>query len=216
MYMENNNIYNRMFTWLFLGLFTTFISGYSLSLNQELLYTIASVGLIPIIALELIIAVLMGFRIKKMSPLTAKICYIIYSIITGFTFGFIFIEYKLTSIISIFLASAITFGLLALYGYKTKKDLTKFSTILAVSLISMVIISILNLLIFRSTGLELILSVFGVLIFLGYIAYDMKSVKYLMNGIGQEKAAVYGAFQLYLDFINLFIRLIELFGKKKD
>ncbi len=214
--MKENNLYYRMFTWLFVGLLITFISGYSLSLNETLLYNILSVGLIPIIIIELLIAVFMGFRIKKMSPIVTKICYIIYSITTGITFGTIFIEYKLTSIMSIFLISAVMFGLLALYGYTTKKDLMKLTNILLVALISTIIVSILNIFVFKSSSLEILLSIVGILIFLGYIAYDVKSVKYLMSSIGEEKAAVYGAFQLYLDFINLFIRLIELFGKNKD
>lgn len=214
--MKENNVYYRMFLWLFVGLFITFVSGYSLSLNIDLLYSILGIGLIPIVVIELLIAIIMGFRIKKMNPITAKICYIIYSITTGITFGTIFLEYKLSSIMSIFLVSALMFGLLALYGYTTKKDLTKFSTILVVALISTLIVSILNLLVFRSTTLELLLSVVSILIFLGYIAFDMKNIRYLMDGLGEEKAAIYGAFQLYLDFINLFIRLLELFGKNKD
>ena len=214
--MKENNIYYRMFTWLAVGLLITFVSGYSLSLNKELLYNILSIGLIPIIVIELLIAVLMGFRIRKMSPITTKLCYIIYSITTGITFGTIFVEYKLTSIVFLFLISALLFGLLSLYGYITKKDLTKFSTILVVGLISIIIISFLNILIFKSSSLEILLSIISIILFLGFIAYDMHNIKYLVNSIDEDKASVYGAFQLYLDFINLFIRLIELFGKNKD
>ena len=76
--------------------------------------------------------------------------------------------------------------------------------------------SILNFLIFKSSGVELGLSALGVLIFCGYIAYDMQKVKMLIPTIGEDKAAIYGAFELYLDFINLFIRLLELFGKRDD
>ena len=214
--MKENNIYYRMFTWLAVGLLITFVSGYALSLNKELLYNILSIGLIPIIVIELLIAVLMGFRIRKMSPITTKLCYIIYSITTGITFGTIFVEYKLTSIVFLFLISALLFGLLSLYGYITKKDLTKFSTILVVGLISIIIISFLNILIFKSSSLEILLSIISIILFLGFIAYDMHNIKYLVNSIDEDKASVYGAFQLYLDFINLFIRLIELFGKNKD
>ena len=88
--------------------------------------------------------------------------------------------------------------------------------LLFIALISALIVSVLNLFIFKSSQLEFGLSILFIFIFLGYIAYDMNSVKYLMNTIGEEKAAVYGAFQLYLDFINIFIRLIELFGKNND
>ena len=214
--MEENRIYPRMFTWLFIGLMITFISGYSLSLNKTLLYNVLSIGVIPIIIIELVIAFIMGFRIQKMNPITTKIFYILYSVLTGITFGAIFVEYKLMSIITIFLASALIFGILAFIGYITKIDLSKLSVILFISLISIIIISLLNVLIFKSTGLELLLCILGILVFVGYIIYDMNSVRYLMSAVGEEKAAVYGAFQLYLDFINLFIRLLELFGKRDD
>lgn len=214
--MKENNVYYRMFTWLAIGLLITFVSGYSLSLNKDLLYSMLGIGMIPIIIIELLIAVFMGVRIKKMSPITTKICYIVYSVITGITFGVIFLQYKLSSIILIFLTTAILFGLLSVYGYITKKDLTKLSTILVVGLIAIVLVSILNVFIFRSSSLEVMLSILSIIIFLGFIAYDVHNVKYLMNTIDEDKAAVYGAFQLYLDFINLFIRLLELFGKNRD
>lgn len=214
--MEQNKIYSKMFTWLFVGLMITFISGYSLSLNLNLLYSVLSLGIIPIIVIELAIAFIMGLRIKKMNPITTKICYIIYCITTGITFASIFIAYDMLSIMSIFLVTAILFGIFAIIGHTTKLDLTKFATILFVALISIIIVSILNIFIFKSSQLELVLSIIGILIFLGYIVYDINTVKYLMDSIGEEKAAVYGAFQLYLDFINLFIRLLELFGKSDN
>lgn len=214
--MEENRIYSKMFNWLFIGLMISFISGYCLSLNQVLLYNILSIGFIPIIVIELLIAVLMGFRIKKMNPLTAKICYIIYSITTGITFGSIFLTYKLASVMTMFLATALIFGVLAIVGYTTKKDLTKISTLLFVALLASILVSILNIFIFKSTQVELGLSILGVFIFMGYTAYDMRNIKYLVNSLDEDKAAVYGAFQLYLDFINIFIRLLELFGKERD
>ena len=151
-----------------------------------------------------------------MNPLTTKICYVIYSITTGITFSTIFLAYQMSSIIFIFAITAVVFGICAILGYTTKIDLTKFSTLLFVALLAALIVSLLNIFIFKSTQLELGLSILFILIFMGYIAYDMHTVKYLMNSIGEEKAAVYGAFQLYLDFINIFIRLLELFGKSKD
>lgn len=214
--MELSKMYSKMFMWLFVGLMTTFISGYCLSLNEVLLNNILAVGIIPMIIIELGIAIFMGIRIKKMSPLTTKLCYLVYSLITGITFSTIFIVYEISSVMMIFLVTSILFGLLAIIGYTTKKDLTKISTLLFIALIGTVLVSLLNALVFKSTQLELGLSILCLLIFLGYIAYDIHSVKYLMNSIGEEKAAVYGAFQLYIDFINVFIRLLEFFGKSRD
>ena len=215
--MENNNqVYSKMFTWLFIGLLTTFVTGYSLSQNVYLMANLLSVGIIPIIVIEIGIAIFLGVRLAKMNPITTKILYLIYSITTGITFSAIFVVFKMSSIISIFLVTSIIFGVLAFYGYVTKKDLTKFGTILFVALISMVIFSLINIIFIKSSTADLALTMIGILVFAGYIAYDVNKVKYLMASVGEEKAAVFGAFQLYLDFINLFIRLLELFGKRND
>lgn len=213
--MEENRIYSKMFTWMFVGLMITFLAGYCLSLNQVLLYNILSIGIIPIIIIELAVALIMGFGIKKMNPLTTKICYIIYCVVTGITFSTIFLAYEMGSIMLIFLITSIMFGMMAAIGYKTKMDLTKFSTLLFVALLSIIIVSIINIFI-GSSSLEIVLCIVGIIVFLGYTAYDMNTVKQLVMTIGEDKAAVYGAFQLYLDFINLFIRLLELFGKSDD
>lgn len=213
---EKQQLYPKMFTWLFIGLLITFVSGYALYLNEKLMVNLLSIGFLPIAIIELVIAFVMGIRIQKMNPMTTKILYIIYSVITGITFSTIFVAFKVSSIISIFLITAIIFGALAFYGYITKKDLTKLGTILFISIICLLIAMILNVLIFRNSSFDLTLTIFGVLIFVGYIAYDVNKVKYLVASVGEEKAAVYGAFQLYLDFINLFIRLLELFGKRND
>ena len=213
---EKQQLYPKMFTWLFIGLLITFVSGYALYLNEELMVNLLSIGFLPIAIIELVIAFVMGIRIQKMNPMTTKILYIIYSVITGITFSTIFVAFKVSSIISIFLITAIIFGALAFYGYITKKDLTKLGTILFISIICLLIAMILNVLIFKNSSFDLTLTIFGVLIFVGYIAYDVNKVKYLVASVGEEKAAVYGAFQLYIDFINLFIRLLELFGKRND
>lgn len=215
--MENKiQLYPKMFTWLFVGLLITFITGYTLSLNTNLMLQVLSIGIIPIAIIEIVIALVLGIRIAKMNPITTKILYVLYSVVTGITFSTIFVAFKMSSIISIFLITAIIFALLAFYGYTTKKDLTKLGTILFIALIGIIIGSILNLFIFKSSSFDMMITIIGVLIFVGYIAYDVNKVKYLMDAVGEEKAAVYGAFQLYLDFINLFIRLLELFGKRND
>ena len=210
-----NKIYSKMFGWLFIGLLITFVSGYALSLNEMVLNSVLSIGIIPIIVIELVVAVLMGFRIQKMKPLTAKICYILYSAVTGVTFSTIFIAFEMSSVIMIFLITALLFGLLAAYGYFTKRDVTKIGNMLFVALIAIIIISIINIFL-RSSSIELGISIISVIIFMGYVIYDMNNIKYLLSSLDDDKASVYGAFQLYLDFINLFVRLLELFGKKDD
>lgn len=213
---QQNEVYPKLFTWLFIGLLITFASGYILSANPTMAVNVLSIGFIPIVVIELVIALVMGIRIRKMNPITTKICYIIYCITTGITFSSLFLYYQLTSLLSIFLITAVIFAVLAIYGYKTKKDLSKFGTILLIGLIVTIILSVLNYFIFKTSSMDILLTIIGIFIFAGYIAYDMSKVKLLLNEVGEEKAAVYGAFQLYLDFINLFVRLLELFGKKDD
>ncbi len=210
-----NSIYSKMFGWLFIGLLITFASGYALSLNELLSMQVLSIGVIPIIIIELVVAVLMGFRIQKMKPLTAKICYILYSIVTGVTFSSIFITFEMTSIIMVFLITAISFGLLAAYGYFTKRDVTKIGNMLFVALLAIIIISIINIFL-RNSSIEIGISIISILIFMGYVIYDMNNIKYLLSSMDDDKAAVFGAFQLYLDFINIFIRLLQFFGKRDD
>lgn len=215
-YNENTQVYPKMFTWLFIGLLITFASGYALTLNEQLMIQVLALGILPIAIIEIVIALVLGIRLAKMHPLTMKILYVIYSILTGVTFSVIFVAFEVSSLISIFIITAIIFALLAFYGYTTKRDLTKIGPIALIALLGIIIAGILNIFIFKSTMLDTALTIIGVLIFVAYIAYDVNKVKQLMLAIGEEKAAVYGAFQLYLDFINLFIRLLELFGKRRD
>lgn len=212
----NSELYPKMFTWLFIGLLITFASGYALTLNVPLMLNVLSIGILPIAIAEIVIALVLGIRLAKMNPLTMKILYIVYSILTGVTFSVIFVVFEVSSLISIFIITAIIFALLAFYGYTTKRDLTKIGNIALIALIGIIVGGLLNMLIFKSSMFDTALTIVGALIFIAYIAYDVNKVKQLMLVIGEERAAVYGAFQLYLDFINLFIRLLELFGKRRD
>lgn len=213
---ENTELYPKMFTWLFIGLLITFATGYALSMNVNMMLNILAFGVLPIAIAEIVIAIILAARIQKMNPLTTKILYIGYCILTGLTFSSIFVYFEMTSLISIFIITAIIFALLALYGYTTKRDLTKLGTIIFIGLIGILIGSLLNMFIFKSAMMDTGIVIIGVLIFVGYIAYDVNKIKYMVAYVGEEKAAVYGAFQLYLDFINLFIRLLQLFGKRND
>lgn len=212
---NETEVYPKLFTWLSIGLLISFITGYVLSINEVLMMNVLAIGIFPILIIELGIALVMGLRIAKMKPLTTKICYIIYCFTTGLTLSAIFVMYEMTSIIMIFAIAALIFGVMAVFGYTTKKDLSKMGTILFFGLIGVIICSVVNIFIGSST-LQLGIAVLAILVFIFYIAYDMKKVKYLLGTIGEEKAAVYGAFQLYLDFINLFIRLLQIFGKRND
>ena len=208
--------FSKMFGWLFIGLLVTFGIGYLVSAYPIALAKIfTGKSFLLMVVVEFAIAIFFSARLSKMSATTAKICYLLYSIITGFTFGLIFLVYELMSIISVFFATSLVFGLFALIGYKTKKNLSKMSMWLFMSLIAVMIVSIVNIFL-KSSALEFGISILFILIFLGYVVFDMKNAEALMEEVGEEKGAVYGAFQLYLDFINLFIRLLQFMGKLKD
>ncbi len=212
----NNNLYSKIYGWLFLGLLVSFTTGYALSYYPNIVINImSSAWFLIIILLELGIAIFFTSRIQKMSKITAIICYFIYCIITGFTFSTIFLAYKITSILIIFFVTAILFGIFALIGYITKKDLTKLGGYLLITLFGIIIVSLINLFL-NNTMTDLIISIVGIIVFVLFIAYDINKIKLLVNQLGTETGPIYCAFQLYLDFINLFLRILRIFGKNRD
>ena len=211
-----NNVLSKVFTWMFIGLLITFMTGYYISLNEIALAKILSGYTYLFIAIiEFALVIYLSARITKMNPTTARICFLLYSFITGITFGSIFIVYEITSIIYTFLITAVTFGLCALVGKTTKLDLTKIGSYLIIGLFGVIICSIVNIFL-KSSGFEMLLSVITVIIFLGLTAYDVQKIQRLEGIIPEENLPIYGALELYLDFINIFIELLKLFGKARD
>ena len=213
----NNNYYSKVFGWLFVGLAITFVGGYLVSAQPGVMAKIFSGSLYYIICIaEVVVAVILGVRIHKMQPSTAKILYILYAFLTGLTFSSIFLIFSLSSITSVFLISSLLFGIFALIGSKTKFDLSKIGTFLLMGLIGVIVLEIVNIFILSNT-LNMGLCILSLIIFLGYTAYDIQRIGYMADsGEIDEKYAIYGAFQLYLDFINIFIKLLRLFGKERD
>lgn len=174
-----NKVLSKVFTWMFIGLLITFMTGYYLSLNEIALAKILSGYTYLFIAIiEFALVIYLSARITKMNPTTARICFLLYSFITGITFGSIFIVYEVTSIIYTFLITAVTFGLCALVGKTTKLDLTKIGSYLIIGLFGVIICSIVNIFL-KSSGFEMLLSVITVIIFLGLTAYDVQKIQRL-------------------------------------
>ena len=123
--------------------------------------------------------------------------------------------YDLTSIISVFAITSVLFLVFAIYGYTTKRDLSSIGTFLFMGLLGIIICSIVGIF-FHSETFDIIINIIGVVIFLGYTAYDINKINTLTNYIEEDKVAVYGAFELFLDFINIFLYLLELFGDNND
>ena len=214
----------KVFGTLSLGLCISMIVSLIIS---KFLYSIASVlggmflvAVIGVCIIELVIGISFSSRINKMSLKECWISYILYSFFTGLSLSTIIIIYTEGSVVYAFMITMIVFTSMAIIGHTTKADISKFSSILFAGLISVILLSILNFFI-RSSSMDYILSVISIIVFLGLTAYDMQKLKYYYDYYSDSdeqlnKAAVFGAFQLYLDFINLFIRIIQIFGKRNN
>jgi len=169
---------------------------------------------------ELLLVVFLVAAISKMSPLTAGICFVLYSAINGVVFSLLFAIYTTGSIASTFFITAGTFGAMSAYGYVTKKDLTSIGNLCIMGVFGVLVALLVNGLLIRSARFDLIISCVGVLVFVGLTAYDTQRIKKI-HALGQDgsaadkKAAVMGALRLYLDFINLFLFLLRLMGRRR-
>ena len=160
----------------------------------------------------------MSFGINKMSASKAQTVFWIFAALMGASLSSIFIVYTMPSIARVFFITSATFGAMSLYGYTTKKDLTGWGSFLMMGLIGIIIASIVNIFL-KSSAMHFIISIFGVLVFVGLTAYDTQKIKHMYyasdSGEVMGKKAVMGALTLYLDFINLFIMLLRLFGQRR-
>lgn len=213
--MEERKLFSKVFGWMFVGLLVTFLTGYVVSINENMIYNIAS-SLWLIILIEFVLVIVLSARAHKMNYLTSIFLFILYSFVTGLTFSSIFIVYQMSSIISLFLVSAVIFGLFALLGYKTKINLGKFSTVLYMVLLGGIIVTVVNLFL-NNTVIDIIVSWIILIVFFGITAYDIQKIKRISYEIDEpNKIAIIGALELYLDFINIFLRILNLFGKSND
>jgi uncharacterized protein len=161
----------------------------------------------------------LSFGIQRMSAGMAMVLFWIYAAVMGLSLGGIFLVYTGTSIARVFFITAATYGAMSLYGYTTRSDLSGFGSFLLMGLIGIVIASIVNIFI-ESSALQFAISIIGVIVFVGLTAYDTQRIKemYLESDADEiaGKKAVLGALALYLDFINLFMLLLQLFGQRRQ
>lgn len=229
----NNNVYTsqgltfneyltKVFTSVAVGLGITALASFLMNIIfPNLLYSgVGSAIVIGACVLELVVNIYFAARLTKMSKQSAWICYILYSALTGISFSSLFAYYSLGSVVIAFGVTCIMFVVMAIIGHTTKTDLSKFNGLILPALIGLIIASIINIFV-ASTMLDWIINYAGIIIFLFLIAYDMQKLRYyyqegLSNPSIEENIMIYGAFGLYLDFINLFIRLLQIFGKRRD
>ena len=216
MELEENKIISKTFLWMFIGLAITFGVGYYVSGNENMLYNLFSgYKWLMLVIVEFGIVIALSAFISKLSPIVAKTLFCIYAFITGLTFSTIFVVYQISSIIYVFGITSIVFLIFALLGYFTNINLSKLGTYLFMALIAVIIASIINMFI-GSSSLEFAITIIALLVFVGYVAYDINMLKNSNVYDKNENLPIYWALQLYLDFINLFIRLLRLLGKQKN
>ena len=212
--LDTNSSMVKIFFRMFLGLLATAISAFY-TYKSGLYITIAtgmSYGILAII--EVAVVLIFSLLFRKLSPTLVTILFYTYSFINGVTLSTIFAVFEMTTIFYAFLTTAIFFGGLALYGYTTKRDMTKAGTIFTGALIIGLIISLVNLFI-GNTMIDIILDWVMLIVFAGLTVYDMNKIKAMEQYVeyDTEKFYIYGAMELYLDFINIFIRLLSIFGR---
>ena len=213
-----STVMRKTFGWMAMCLLITALTAMGF-VNSGLFYHIASSGAMWLLIIaELVLVFVLSARINKMSVATATIMLIAYSALNGVTLSFIFVIYSLGSIAKTFFITTGMFGVMALVGATTKRDLSKLGSILFMALIGLIIASLVNIFL-RSSGLEWIISLIGVVLFTALTAYDVQRVKRLAaesdlyDDTQVGRLAVISALSLYLDFINLFLYLLRFFGR---
>lgn len=212
-----NKLLPKTFLWMFIGLMVTFITGYVVSINSNMIEAVfASPLFYVLLILELGLVIFFSSRVHKMSLTSAKICFLLYSFVSGLTFSSVFIGFEISSVMYVFLIASLVFAIFGAIGYFTELDLSRISTYLLMGLIAIVICIIVNMFLNNDT-FDLVISIISLLIFVGFTAYDVQHVKELSaNGVDNDVAAINGAFELYLDFINIFLHLLQIIGDAKD
>lgn len=213
-----NKIFGKTFFWMFLGLLGTAIVAWYTYSSGLFIDIVLGDYFNTLLILELVAVLLFSLLFRKLPPVVVGILYFVYAMLNGVTFSTIFAVFELSSIIYLFVISALVFAVLGLIGYKTNKDLSKWSTYLSVFLIAGIVLSIINLFILKNGTFDLILDWFILALFFGITIYDINKIKLLQSDetVNQEKIHIYCAMQLYLDFVNIFLRILSIFGKRRN
>ncbi|MDE5947642.1 MAG: Bax inhibitor-1/YccA family protein [Prevotella sp.] len=210
----------KVYLWMAMALVITGFTAYGVATSPAVMSAILMNRMLffGLIIAEFGLVIWLTAAINRLSLSAATLMFVIYSVINGATLSVIFLVYTMSSITSVFFITAGTFAAMAAIGYTTKKDLSGMGKFLMMALIGLIIASVVNLFM-RSTGLQLIMSYIGVLVFSGLTAYDSQKIKQMLmtaedTGETAQKIALLGALSLYLDFINLFLYLLRIFGKR--
>ena len=210
----------RVFAWMFAGLLVTAVVAGAIGADDGLLTDVTAnpAILIGVFVVQIGLVIALSFAINRIAPGVALAMFFVYAALNGVLFAFIFELYTKQSIFTTFLITAGMFATLAFLGYTTKRDLSSLGTILFAALIALIIATVVNVFV-ASSALYWITTYAGVLIFAGLTAYDMQKLKRIgesgISGQAEQRASIQGALALYLDFINLFLFLLRIFGARR-
>ena len=210
----------KVFGWMFLGLMVSGIVAGIIGSNDDLLTTITESPwiMIGLVVAQLALVITISAAIQRLAPPVALGLFFLYAGTVGVLFALVFELYTAQSIFTTFLITSAMFGAVALWGYVTKRDLSTMGTVLLMALIGLILATIVNIFV-ASEALYWITTYAGVAIFAGLTAYDMQKVKQFgqagLSGDAEDRAAILGALALYLDFINLFLFLLRIFGRSR-
>lgn len=219
-----NEFIRSVYNWMALGLGLTGLVAFYVSNSKYLTQMVFGNQLLffALIIGELVLVFTIAARVHKMQASTATGLFVLYAGLNGATLSFVFLVYTRTSITSVFFICAATFITCSIYGMTTKRDLTSLGGFMMMGLIGIIIASVVNIFV-RSTQMSLIISYIGVLVFVGLTAYDTQKLKTMAltaPEVSEEgtvrKNAILGALALYLDFVNLFLMLLRIFGSTRD
>ena len=206
-------VYGHMGLAVLVSMLVSFFVGHS----PELMALLFGTSLKWVVIFAPLVAILaMSFAVERFSKSMLQLFLYGFAGLMGLSFSTIFVVYNLGSIVSAFMGAAVLFGTMSFYGYFTKKDLSGVGSFMFVGLIAIIIASVINIFI-GSTVFQMVISAIGIIVFLGLTAYDTQKIRKMVSISGDTgKEEVMGALSLYLDFINLFLMLLQLFGGRKD
>ncbi len=214
---HQNNFIFKTFVWMFAGLLVTAACAWITYASNLFWYFLYENTFTTLLIAEVVVVILFSFLFKKLPPVAVGVLFFAYAVLNGLTLSVIFAIYQMSSIVILFLAGAALFGGFALYGYRCKSDLSHWGPMLMITLIVSVVMSLINIFLLKSSIMEMVIDCAVLVLFFGITVYDMNRIKqFSMAALESDrKLYIYGAMQLYLDFINIFLRLLSLFGKKK-
>lgn len=215
--LDMNSVLTNTFFRMFLGLLASAITAFYVYYSGLYINLFSNGAYLGLAIAEVIVVLVFSLAFRKLSPTVVTILYFAYAFLNGFTLSVIFAAYDLKSITYAFVGTAVLFGALSFIGAKTKKDISKWGTILSIALLIGIVLSIINLFL-GNPMLDIVLDWAILFMFFGLTVYDINKIKLMQEeGIcDDEKLYVYGAMELYLDFINIFLRLLSLFGRSRD